>query len=158
MKGTRTIVTPPIALGADWLTNFWRRVNKTDDGCWLWTGATIKGYGQVHIARIDGKNVTWYAHRVAWHLDGRSLVEGLTLDHLCRTPLCVRPDHLEQVTIAENLRRAHPRQTHCKRGHEFTEANVILKRVTSGGAQARTCRTCDNESQRRRAALRKAQA
>ena len=28
------------------------------------------------------------------------------MDHLCREPLCVNPDHLEPVTQRENLRRA----------------------------------------------------
>ena len=27
------------------------------------------------------------------------------LDHLCRVPACVNPDHLEPVTAAENIRR-----------------------------------------------------
>jgi hypothetical protein len=34
-----------------------------------------------------------------------SIPENLELDHLCRNPACVRPDHLEPVTHLENLRR-----------------------------------------------------
>jgi hypothetical protein len=30
----------------------------------------------------------------------------MCLDHLCRNRRCVRPDHLEPVTIAENVRRS----------------------------------------------------
>lgn len=30
---------------------------------------------------------------------------GLHLDHLCRQPKCLRPDHLEPVTHAKNLQR-----------------------------------------------------
>jgi hypothetical protein len=32
--------------------------------------------------------------------------EDLVIDHKCRTPSCVNPDHLEPVTQGENLRRA----------------------------------------------------
>lgn len=32
--------------------------------------------------------------------------EGLAIDHLCRQTSCVRPDHLEAVTYAENLHRS----------------------------------------------------
>ena len=46
------------------------------------------------------------AHRAAYALDVGPIPEGLTIDHLCRVRHCVRPDHLEPVTQAENTRRA----------------------------------------------------
>jgi hypothetical protein len=68
------------------------------DGCWTWTGAKAShGYG--NTARTT-------AHREVWELLIGPIPDGLTLDHLCRNPLCVNPDHLEPVTCAENLRRA----------------------------------------------------
>jgi hypothetical protein len=71
-------------------------IDFTDD-CWLWTGRTSpKGYGT-------------YGKRLAYHLLFELLVEpvpaGLQLDHLCRVPACVNPDHLEIVTPRENTRR-----------------------------------------------------
>lgn len=70
--------------------------------CWEWAGAlTGQGYGNVwHDERYRA------AHRVSyewWHGD---IDPDLTLDHLCRVRSCVNPDHLEQVTLAENNRRA----------------------------------------------------
>src|SRR5688500_4996363 len=79
---------------------FWAKVDKTST-CWLWTGARHPlGYGHVRYG-----NRTSAAHRVAWELINGPIPEGLTLDHLCRVPACVRPDHLEPVTHRENVRR-----------------------------------------------------
>lgn len=138
-------VQPPIELDDAWRARFWRRVDKSGD-CWMWTGATIRGYRQVHVCQLPGrKTVTWYAHRISWHLAGKPLHAGLTIDHLCRTPLCVNPSHMEEVTQAENNRRAFAGRTHCFRGHEFTTENTVNRK--SGG---RACRECVNASQRSR--------
>lgn len=109
-------------------------------GCWLWHGARqTAGYGRFVI-----KYVGHMAHRVSYELYKGPIPEGLHLDHLCRVPECVNPEHLEPVTQAENNRRGNGyagrnlRKTSCKRGHEFTADNIIPKR---GG---RECRTCTN--------------
>lgn len=81
---------------------FWSKVNITDS-CWLWTGAPNgSGYGTFKAA---GANPIM-AHRYSYELAGNKLTPGMTIDHLCRVRLCVRPDHLEEVTYDENLRRA----------------------------------------------------
>lgn len=83
-------------------TRFWAKVDKGDrNGCWLWRGGT-NGLGYGHVGR-NGR--TEYAHRVAYVLAGGEIPAGLVIDHLCRTTLCVRPDHLEPVTHAENHAR-----------------------------------------------------
>jgi hypothetical protein len=79
---------------------FWEKVDKTDT-CWLWTGSSDRlGYGRFS---------TWpsvtLAHRFAYELLAGPIPDGLVIDHLCRTPSCVNPDHLEPVTQRENLRR-----------------------------------------------------
>lgn len=123
---------------------FWEKVNmvgpvpehRPDLGpCWIWTGAHAKrGYG-----------LFWHSGRMRWayrwlYLTVVGVVpEGLELDHVCRTPACVRPDHLEPVTHAENMRRGSTAtKTHCAQGHEFTESNTY--RAPSG--RRRDCRTC----------------
>ena len=70
-------------------------------GCWLWTGAaTSAGHG-----RFWSKGATVPAHRWAYeHLVG-PVSEGFELDHLCRAPWCVNPEHLEPVTNRENTVR-----------------------------------------------------
>lgn len=116
----------------------WRYVDRTDT-CWLWTGALNQaGYGRFFTGD-DGKRL---AHRFMYELLVGPIPEGLTLDHLCRTPACVRPDHLEPVTRSENARRAGANKTHCRRGHLFVEAN------TSWYRGKRQCKTCSNEQRR----------
>jgi len=53
--------------------------------------------------RIAGQRV--YAHRAFYERYRGPIPDGLHLDHLCRNPPCVNPDHLEPVSNAENLRR-----------------------------------------------------
>ncbi len=80
-------------------------------GCWLWPRSTNgDGYGKLYV----GKKLI-LAHRYAFELLVGPIPEGMTLDHLCRNRLCVRPSHLEPVTIAENLRRGHEARGHRRR-------------------------------------------
>lgn len=81
---------------------FWSKVDK-DGICWLWRGAIgANGYGA--FRGPDGKTTT--AHKFAYEALVGPVPSGLHLDHLCRIRSCVRPDHLEPVTPALNVRRA----------------------------------------------------
>ena len=87
---------------------FWDKVDTSGD-CWPWLAAENNwGYGLFNVgSRTDGTRRKAYAHRWSYeHLVG-PIPEGLQLDHLCRTPACVRPEHLEPVTPSENVRRGH---------------------------------------------------
>ena len=85
---------------------YWSKVDKTDD-CWLWTAAVDRdGYASY----TESRSKKWRAHRLAYLDAYGPHDEGLELDHLCTTRQCVRPDHLEAVTHAENLRRAAARR------------------------------------------------
>lgn len=115
-----------------------------NSGCWIWIGSrnTI-GYG--HCWRGRG-TAAKYAHRVFYEFFRGEISAGLELDHLCRTPSCVNPAHLEAVTHQENNRRgmsrsaAQARQTHCLRGHEFTDDNTYRRPDKHGGRNCRECR------------------
>lgn len=116
---------------------FWQKVEKSD-GCWIWNAARHPfGYGHI---KIDGKVAQ--AHRVSYEMSMGPIPDGLVLDHLCRNPSCVRPDHLEPVSLTENTMRGegymarHARKTHCANGHEFTPANTYYR------SPGRRCRTC----------------
>lgn len=89
-----------VPVGLDPADRFWAKVNKTET-CWLWLDRpNSAGYGTF---KVNG--ATMMAHRYAWVLAGETLTPGMTLDHLCRNTLCVRREHLEEVTYAENLAR-----------------------------------------------------
>jgi len=129
---------------------FLRRVNfDGPNGCWLWTGAATKtGYG--HFSQRKGgrgKSTSSYlTHRIAYVFVNGPIPKGLVLDHLCETPACCNPDHLEPVTHTENIRRGQTKLgrwgtgTHCRKGHELTDDNVYIR----PGRGTRVCRTCDS--------------
>jgi hypothetical protein len=72
---------------------------KTD--CWTWIRSKDShGYGAI---RRDGK--AYRAHRYFYEMHRGAIPEGMQLDHLCRNPDCVNPDHLEPVTNRENVLR-----------------------------------------------------
>jgi hypothetical protein len=98
--------------------SFWQRVDKNgplplphtlaalrgiQDPCWVWTGALIvhQKYGEIKVG-----NKTTYTHRYSLELAGVELIEELEVDHLCELTACCNPNHLEQVTHDENVRRA----------------------------------------------------
>ena len=130
---------------------FLNQINKTDD-CWLWTGRPSKGYGKLWIGRFGNYKKSMYAHRYSYERIHGTVPEGLELDHLCRTKLCVRPDHLEVVTHAENMRRADLTnngrwqriKTHCPQGHEYNEENTYTWK------RQRRCRICNRNNQNKR--------
>lgn len=129
---------------------FWSHVDRGSGECWEWTGyCDPNGYGKTHYLRDQGAG--GYAHRVAFIYVKGPIGAGLTLDHLCRNPSCVNPDHLEAVTLRENVLRSpltvagiNARKTHCIRGHEFSPENTALHSRGRG----RRCRTCTREKQR----------
>lgn len=118
-----------------------QRCTETPDGCWDWPGAKRGGYGRLGF---DGK--TYTLHRFVYEcVTGREIRN--TIDHLCRNRSCCNPEHLEDVPLAENIRRGdstgkgwRAARTHCPRDHKYTEENT---RVGRDGA--RKCRVCDRE-------------
>lgn len=113
-------------------------------GCWGWQRTvTPGGYGRM---RASGR--MQYAHRVYYERLRGPIPAGLQLDHLCRNPSCVRPEHLQPVTGQENVLRGdtiaarRKAQTHCVKGHPFNDENTIHR------GRMRACRECQRQANR----------
>jgi hypothetical protein len=135
-------------------------------GCWIFTGKTTNGYGQVGIgSKSDGTKRMALAHRVVYEALVGPIQEGLTLDHVkargCASRACVNPYHLEPVTNRVNQLRGdsptaeNARRTHCLHGHLLAGENLYRppKRQNT-----RQCRECHRSGGARRYAAKKALA
>lgn len=133
---------------------FERHVDRSEGGCWLWTGGlTSGGYGSFH----DGQRHR-QAHAWAYETFVRPVPLGLILDHICHTldtncpggkcshRRCVNPHHLEPVTAQQNVLRGrglaavNAAKTHCINGHELTPENTRIG--MDRGKPRRVCRAC----------------
>jgi hypothetical protein len=101
---------------------FWSKVDKRGPNeCWEWTASrNWAGYGKFGVSTAHGVEG---AHRVSLWLSGRETPKGMHVDHLCRNPPCVNPNHLEVVTHRENLMRG--------RGPEVTRARHLAKKAAA---------------------------
>lgn len=68
------------------------------DECWNWIGSkSTKGYG---ILRSGTSKLSSY--RVMFELYKGPIDPGSEIDHVCHNKGCVNPEHLRQVTTAQN--------------------------------------------------------
>jgi hypothetical protein len=78
----------------------WGRVERREDGCWVWTGSVNdKGYGRIGGGRRQAVALT---HRLAYESAVGPIPEGLCVLHRCDNPPCCNPEHLFLGTRADN--------------------------------------------------------
>lgn len=110
--------------------------------CWIFLGRLdSKGYGRLEHTG---------AHRYCYELRIGLIPDGKELDHLCRVPSCVNPEHLEPVTRRENLYRSpiyYGNKDECTQGHSFTPENTYT--CVRRGYTCRVCRTCSKNASKR---------
>lgn len=126
----------------------WEHTKTNENGCRLWVGNKICGYGQ-----ISYKNKMLYTHRLSAHIylglnleDRRQLV--LHKDDICRNRNCWNPEHLYIGDYSDNTRDRSKTEIpnffgihnepkmHCPKGHEFTLENTYLQKET------KICKIC----------------
>jgi hypothetical protein len=121
-----------------------RRVQRADNGCWIFTGSvTSRGYGCVGSGR-RGKSIL--THQLAVIARDGGIPDGMTVDHNCHDSRtctdretcphkrCVNPEHLVVMTGGDNTRRRWESGM-CAQGHP-------LAFRTRGDGKARYCPTC----------------
>lgn len=127
---------------------FFARVAEDASGCWLWDRPMPDtGYGQ-----FSDNRKMWLAHRWSYEFLRAEIPDGLVLDHLCKTPLCVNPWHAEPVTQKVNVLRGvgltarNAVKTECVNGHPFDAENTYLRKDRPGRRQCRKCAAIANSS------------
>jgi hypothetical protein len=128
-----------------------RRIAVSESGCWEWQSTRVGRYGTCCFGGTTG-----LAHRAAYTAFEGDIPDGWVIDHLCRNPLCVNPQHLQAVPQAVNIRRGRgpaltrerSRKSCCVHGHALTPDNVY--EYPRGGYILWCCRACRNASHQRR--------
>jgi len=121
---------------------------KVVGNCWVRTiSVHTDGYS---VFDYKGRDIM--SHRASYLLFKGDLDPKLTIDHLCRNRACINPEHLEQVTMKENVHRSpftrasiNSKKTHCPQGHKYTTKNT--KMINTG--KSRKCRICDIKQKRK---------
>lgn len=121
-----------------------QHIPEPNSGCWLWIGCIAGRYAQMSVS---GKRIP--SHRWSYEYFRGTIPPGYTLDHLCGITFCVNPDHLEPVSITENILRGNglaaknARKSSCPIGHEY---DIFI--VQKNGRQARACSICRRNAHR----------
>lgn len=141
MNATR--IERPYPMGEKDLARFMVKHAEDANGCWVWTAAkNHKGYGSFFHGKTVPSHLVSYKHFVG------EISPDKEIDHLCNVRSCVNPEHLDQVTHAENLARIvrpnRENRSHCNNGHLMTPENIFVDGVTDW-----SCRTCSRESKDR---------
>lgn len=125
------------------------KVDIGDNLCWLFPYTDKRGYAMVWFGRRPEKG-----HRFMYRVYKGEIPEGLQIDHLCMVKNCINPDHLEAVTLAENMARLFSSMTGCRRGHKYAEGNYRLVKYKNDTTTSRLCLPCqkirDNKKIKRR--------
>lgn len=121
------------------LFNSIRKIDQ-NTGCWLGPWSPKLRYSSITL-----RGVRRLTHRAMYEVVVGPIPEGLELDHLCQTPRCVNPKHLQPVTSQENKNRAAAARQSCKHGHKYETGNFVL---TSKGV--RKCLICSRAADKQR--------
>ena len=122
----------------------WAKVDATGD-CWEWTASKDQdGYGLFHL---PSPRRTRRAHRVVWEELIGPIPDGMVVDHWCKNPSCVNPDHLNLTTQRMNVLRGVSTGARAIRTNQCIHGHSLADAYTWNGK--RKCRTCHRLRQRK---------
>ncbi|ASZ74121.1 HNH endonuclease [Mycobacterium phage Squint] len=114
-----------------------KRLVPASDGCLIYpVKPGARGYALVNTGG-RGDNKAYLAHRIAYELAYGPIPEGMTVDHLCHTRLCVNPDHLRVITPAQNQQNRKGANANSQTGYRGVSrrGNKFYARVWAAGAE-----------------------
>ena len=83
---------------------FWSKVKIAGhDECWLWTGKTMGGRGDMKYGYFTDGRWTYYTHRFAYSVGRGPIPNRAIVMHACDEPLCCNPQHLKLGTQKDNV-------------------------------------------------------
>lgn len=118
--------------------------------CWNWRGRTTDwGYGQLWY-----HYKTWVAHCWIYACLFGPIPAKHIVHHTCHNKRCVNPCHLKCMSrsahrILHKISNKLAERTHCKYGHEFSEANTSVY-TKPNGLMSRECKECKRIYQQKR--------
>lgn len=117
---------------SDPVPRFWEKVEKRDDGCWLWKGCTLRGYGLYRV--VPGQPMV-KAHRLSYEWAKGPVPAGMVVMHSCDVKGCVNPAHLSVGQQKENVRQAVARNL-MPRGEQKPQRKLSQAQVVEIRARA----------------------
>lgn len=74
--------------------------------CWEWTGYVDRnGYARGYDPNRPRGQRTQWAHRLSYEHYKGQIPARHQIDHTCQNTICINPDHLDAVTVAEHAAR-----------------------------------------------------
>lgn len=144
--------TKPIDIPERVLNRAMEKYEVDENGCWI-SGYSIgsHGYGQIGWWE-NGRTRTITHHRATWTAAFGPVPDGMTLDHICCVKRCVRPSHLQVLSMEANSRRGTRGveaaiEGECLHGH----GPMTRKERTLRGRRVTVpfCRECQRNNQRK---------
>jgi hypothetical protein len=69
---------------------------EVEGDCLVWPQQVNK------YANVWHNNTNWKAHRLSYHLATGDEIQGIPIHHICANGFCIRPEHLQRASQAEN--------------------------------------------------------